>query len=350
MQALARHIRLPVILLVALQFNQTHMQAKDQPKAPCSVEEKKDNSGKTRDGRKGSGDKGSKSDPKSESDGPVVELWELRAPSRRGENLNLVDGLDLDRDIEVTFCRERLFRVLASKRTEQLKARVRVWLEREDRVWREIDVDDLSYDDFKIEQRVGGKTKPPQPGKTRIHRQACYDPAIIIPLKREKLKLGDRVRVLVEVTDKVETNFDAPGAESVKILDHTMRLGRFGLHPGFSDGLFLIQRLGEDSANARLDPLNPNSVLFDSVNFRPAVGLNYGFVFYNRSSSFLQFLEPGFGTTITVTNWEDQLAGDALDVEAQIARSQVGSRVQIGMGFMGSVFDNTVVANLLRFA
>ena len=128
--------------------------------------------------------------------------------------------------------------------------------------------------------------------------------------------------------------------ENEQVIDSTFEVGRFGLHVGFSDAVVFVQRLGEDRANKRGD----RDIVFDSVNFRPAPGISYGFNYYHRRHAFLKFLEPGFGANLTFLNWNEKSRSTATTpADPELANV---TALQIGVGGTGSMFDGTVVAVL----
>ena len=291
-----------------------------------------------------------------------ISIFETRAPQRERQpdhNLALVDGLSLDRDVEIFFCNAALHQAYwaDTESYEDLEGIVRVWIEDADTGWQELPQDELTREQvFQIENAGGGfdLTEAVSP----IPYSTPHNPRVLVPLRRQSgLRAGERVRFLIQVGYNDPKALIVPGADFVQpipriqrtVFDHTLTLGNFGLSATFSDALLLVGRLGEDSANrasleaqreGRVVDINP--VIFDSINYQPAVSVSYGFTYVNRRHKTLQYMQPGFGVNVALMNWTDRLRANENSENVFLE----GSRIQVGIGLMGSLFNNTVVATI----
>ena len=292
----------------------------------------------------------------------LISIFETRAPRRERQpdhNLALVDGLSLDRDVEIFFCNAALHQAYwaSEELYEDLEVVVRVWVEDADTGWQELPQNELTREQiFEIENAGGGfdVTEAVSP----IPYSTTHNPRVLVPLRMlSGLRTGERVRFLVQVRYNDPNALIVPGADFRQpiprvqrtILDHTLTLGNFGLSATFSDALLLVGRLGEDDANqdsleakreGRVVDINP--VLYDSINYQPAVSVSYGFTYVNRRNKTLQYMQPGFGVNVALMNWTDRLRANENSENVFLE----GSRIQVGIGLMGSLFNNTVVATI----
>jgi hypothetical protein len=296
----------------------------------------------------------------------AVRLFEVRAPDRVEEDLLLVDGINLRRDVLVVACTNVLLPRLKAYLSERFGAaaageqqrswtvvvEVRAWHKPREGGWREMRLNEPPAETA-ASLLAGGFT--PDRWNVEliqlvIRHDTVLNPTATIPLRRDAVNPNDLVRIHVRArlaaADDVLPSPPPPPpppnaprrppsvlSENEDVIDNIYEVGRFGLHVRFSDLVVFVQRLGEDRANADPDEV----IAFDPANFRPAPGASYGFTFYDRRRAFLRFLEPGFGAHLTFLNWTDRSRAAPPD-PAQV------TALQLGVGVMGSMFDGTVVA------
>ena len=78
---------------------------------------------------------------------------------------------------------------------------------------------------------------------------------------------------------------------------------------------------------------------FQEINFRPAPGTTFGWVYRARTNPVLRVLTPGFGYNVSFTDWGDT----EFDIATgKFKKGTKGSNVEIGTGFMLTLFHNTL--------
>ena len=302
--------------------------------------------------------------------GKPVGIHEMRAPERLDQDLLLVDGINEDRDVVVVFCRDVLQRTFRGQidAGQAVLAQVRAWHKPKEGGWREIRLNEPSVQQVQryLDRATSEANWRLEERNIRISKATAVDATVVVPLRRDAVKVDDLVRLRVtiapEIADEppaamtrataaasdektqgdtkqgagaVESLLSLTAPENEQVIDTTFKVGRFGLHIRFSDLAVFVQRLGEDRANNR----GTSDVFFDQVNFRPAPGISYGFNYYHRRRALFRFLEPGFGAHLAFLNWNDRPRNAATsDAET----TQV-TNLQIGLGGMVSMFDGTVV-------
>ena len=283
-----------------------------------------------------------------------VGVLEIRATDRVDQDLLLVDGVNIDRDIAVIVCRQPLVRTFERLLSagQSVGVQVRAWHKPKEGGWREMRLNEPSVEEVQRYQNRGTTESnwSLEEMNVRITSNTVINPIITIPLRRDGVKQEDLIRIRVRIRPespaapngvREETAAAADGpltVENEQVFDSTYAVGRFGLHVGFSDLAVFVQRMGEDRANKN----GTNPVLFDQVNFRPAPGISYGFNYYHRRHAVFKFLEPGFGAHPVFLNWNDRPRNNA---QSDVESTNV-TNLQIGVGSMGSMFDGTVVAVL----
>jgi hypothetical protein len=297
----------------------------------------------------------------------AIRLLEVRSMGRIEEDLALVDGINIDRDVLVIACRSVIWDKFSGvvPKGKRVFVHVRAWRKPPDSGWRDVRLNEPTL----REAIRSNPTNDPEgfgleDVNLAISATTVGNPTLVIPLRRDAVKAEDLIRIRIQVGPETEPALagerqaaaagppegqaagtgDASGqssstaAENEELIDTVFAVGRFGLHARFSDMALFVQRLGEDRANST----GTNPVVFDSVNFRPAPGVNYGFNYYHRRHASIRVLEPGFGLHIVFLNWNDRPRGSsAADTEI----TQV-TNLQIGIGLTGSMFDGTVVGAL----
>lgn len=254
-----------------------------------------------------------------------VTMWEQRAPDRLDEDVLITDGIGYNRNLHVYLCR-------VPEAPDPVEVLVRAWVKPQDGQWREIrlmDLSQLAEAEMTRLQNDPNRSYIP-PAKLSIVDRERYS-RIVIPVRREGLNVGDSVRV--EVGKRCESIDNTCEAQ---VFNHFLKVGRFGLLPGFSDSLLFVKR---PDVKYIVTTAVPGALgqLTDSVNFRPSPGVNFGLTFIHRKHAFLQFLEPGFGFNISLLNWRDGPLG-----AGSIPDRASASATQVGIGMMGSMFDNCV--------
>jgi hypothetical protein len=282
------------------------------------------------------------SDACKQPNAPPIYLLETRAPERFTQNLLIVDGLSVERDITLVVCKDIIKR--QAKGTRPISLTLRVRHKPRDGDWRDIDAYQASREN-EVSSEVQKQREPEGAVLPFLYRVALnaanepvFDPIVVIPLRRLPTRPDDAVRVIVAIN------------ETEQALDATFKVDKFGVHASFFDSVMFIQRWGEDNANRN----GKSDVQFASVNFHPAPSINYGFTYYNRRSSILRFLEPGFGASASFLGWDDRsklltLGGGppaTVPAPAGGTMAPATSPVQVGVGVMGSMFDNVVVATI----
>ncbi|WP_157899041.1 hypothetical protein [Luteitalea pratensis] len=229
---------------------------------------------------------------------------------------------------------------------------VRAWRKPADGGWLEMRLNEPSQDEAILKQQ-DSRRYDLREVSLAVNESTLEDPRLIIPLRRELVKPTDLIRIRIRIaprsaiypTEPSPANDDSTGDNPVgvildneEVIDSIFEVGRFGLHARFSDMALFVQRVGEDRANSS----GTNLVVFDSVNFRPAPGVNYGFNYYHRRHASIRVLEPGFGMHIAFLNWNDR-PRDSAAADVDVTRT---TNLQIGIGVTGSMFDGTVVGTL----
>jgi len=276
-----------------------------------------------------------------------IRILEIRSTGRIEEDLALVDGVNVNRDVLIVACRNVIWPKFLALKPEGkgVLVQVRAWHKPADAGWREIRLNEPT-----LAQAIDeNPSQDPARWDVRevrlvVNSTTVDDPTLIVPLRREAVKPTDLVRIRVRIGREADiksaddTKAGPAVSENEDVIDTIYEVGRFGLHVRFSDMALFVQRLGEDRANST----GTNPVLFDSVNFRPAPGVNYGFNYYHRRHASIRLLEPGFGVHIVFLNWNERLRNAP---SADTDLTQV-TNLQVGMGLTGSMFDGTVVGAL----
>ena len=105
----------------------------------------------------------------------------------------------------------------------------------------------------------------------------------------------------------------------------------FGFRVGTTDSLLFLKRLSISQQDEK------DGV--DAVNFSPAPGVTYGGTYLSRGSSFVRFLQPGVGLTISFMNWKDPAFNVAT---GKFVSGTKSSDVNIGLGAQFSLFNNVL--------
>src|SRR5262245_39785654 len=306
-----------------------------------------------------------------ELDGPAIRVLELRSTGRVEEDLALVDGVNVDRAVLVVACRDVIWKKFSKvvPSGKRVFVQVRAWRKPPDGGWREIRLNEPTLKEtYDTNPSLDSEGFFLAEVNLAIGEKTVGNPMLLVPLRRDAIKPEERIRIRIRIGPETELAPADPKAdpktiegetsvkktdngkatsasngtpssslivENEEVIDQTYEVGRFGLHVRFSDMALFVQRLGEDRENST----GTNPVVFDSVNFRPAPGVYYGFNYYHRRHASIRMLEPGFGMHLVFLNWNDRPRGTTT---ADTDITQV-TNLQIGIGITGSMFDGTVV-------
>jgi hypothetical protein len=284
-------------------------------------------------------------DPNAVRQPQAIRLLEVRSLDRIEEDLAFVDGININRDVLVVACRQTIWSRFSAalKPDARVLVQIRAWRKPADGGWLEMRLNDTSQDEA-ISKLQDERRFELREVNLVVTGTGVTNPRLVIPLRRELVKATDRVRIQIRIAPETAPRASADAeqravfSQNEDIIDSIYEVGRFGLHIRFSDVALFVQRLGEDRANNRGTGL----VRFDSVNFRPAPGVNYGFNYYHRRHAGIRVLEPGFGMHLAFLNWNDR-PRNATSTDTDV--TQV-TNLQIGIGVTGSMFDGTVVGAL----
>ncbi len=237
-----------------------------------------------------------------------LAMWEERGPERLDQDLLLTDGLGYGRDIGLYLCNPK----------GDYELHIRAWVRPQEGQWREIRIDDLTQ--IKKAEDIQRRYDPDLLffDPAILKKTASVDiPRLIIPIRREGLNIGDAVRIEV----KSDCQKDVCSSQ---VLNHFLKVARYGLLPSLSDSVLFIKRIGQQDPN------------LDDVNFRPVPGFNLGFTYFHRKRPLVQFLQPGFGTNVSLLGWRDRSSPDPF------GRTTNSNSTQLGIGAVGSMFDNAI--------
>lgn len=144
-------------------------------------------------------------------------------------------------------------------------------------------------------------------------------PSAFINLNELGAKPGDRIYLkITNIRDQSD-------------LDYVADIAEFGWNLRVTDTLLLLRRLGVDPAEegAGVKP----------VNFRPAPGVSFGWVYTSRKKGLLRALAPGVGYAVSFTDWNDP----AFDPAAgQFVKGTDANKIEVASGPIFTLFDNTL--------
>lgn len=148
---------------------------------------------------------------------------------------------------------------------------------------------------------------------------AGFLPDTSIDLTRQKLEPGDRLSITIR------------NKKTAEFLPYTVTADDYGLNQKVADSFFLLRRLGvttKDEADGE-----------KNVNFGPAPGVMFGWVYSARENAFMRFLKPGFGYNVSFTDWNDP----AFDVgTGKFAAGTDANKIEVTTGPVVTLFDNTL--------
>ena len=144
-------------------------------------------------------------------------------------------------------------------------------------------------------------------------------PDTFINLAEHSPAVGDRL--MLKITD-VTTQND---------VDYVVDVTEFGLNARLLDTFLLLKRRGVDATEEKDGVKN--------INFRPAPGVLFGWVYTSRESAFARAVAPGFGYVVSFTDWNDPAFDPA---SGQFATGTDANKIEIATGPAFTLFDNTL--------
>jgi hypothetical protein len=153
-----------------------------------------------------------------------------------------------------------------------------------------------------------------------------------ISLRSAKATDGNLLTVTVEAVGADGSPVGIPAVFEIDIK-------KYGAKIQWSPSLLFVRRLGVTDAEAS-PPTGSTEAPINRVNFAPSPGMTFGIAYFKRGDgkgdAFLRALGPGVGMNVTFMNFNDP--------SFNLATSQFvntsGSNVQVGVGLIGSLFDN----------
>ena len=255
-----------------------------------------------------------------------VRVYEVRDSSSipSGETLGRV--MDRRNNVLIHFDQDALRAALIGQtRTNAVRIRVEASLQRGDGAAQPIEVDN-----FITVTETSGSQNAAKTFNFMYHDQRVdvdrankslkgILPDSFINLTRLGASAGDRL--YLKITD----------VESQNDLNFITDIATFGLDAQVTDSFLLLRRLGVTEELKADD--------FQEINFRPAPGTTFGWVYRARTNPVLRVLTPGFGYNVSFTAWGDT----EFDIATgKFKKGTQGSNVEIGTGFMLTLFHNTL--------
>jgi hypothetical protein len=153
-----------------------------------------------------------------------------------------------------------------------------------------------------------------------------------ISLVENKAKDGDRLTITVETVPAGGVSGGIPAVFEITVK-------KYGVKVGLGSSLLFIRRLGVTDAEAT-PPTGSASAPINRVNFAPSPGVTFGIAYFKRGNTaankFFRGLAPGMGINVSFMNFNDP----SFDLGTNKFVNTNGTNVQVGSGFIGSIFDN----------
>jgi hypothetical protein len=154
----------------------------------------------------------------------------------------------------------------------------------------------------------------------------------VISLTENKAKDGDRLTITVETVPAEGVSGGIPAVFEITVK-------KYGVKVGLGSSLLFIRRLGVTDAEAT-PPTGSASAPINRVNFAPSPGVTFGIAYFKRGNTaankFFRGLAPGMGINVSFMNFNDP----SFDLGTNKFVNTNGTNVQVGSGFIGSIFDN----------
>ena len=254
-----------------------------------------------------------------------VKVYEVR-DSNTDSPAELGRVMDRRNSVLIDFDENALLKALAGQtRTNSVLIRVEASLQRGDSVAQPIEVDNF----ITVTETPGSEStaksfsfvyhdKPVDLDRSN-NRLTSILPDSFINLVRLGASAGDRLYLkITDVQSQNELNF---------ITD----IDTFGLDAQVTDSFLLLRRLGVTN--------ELKAAGLQDINFRPAPGTTFGWVYRARENPVLRVLTPGFGYNVSFTDW----GNTAFDIATgKFKKGTQGSNVEIGTGFVLTLFHNTL--------
>ena len=246
-----------------------------------------------------------------------VRVYEVRDGSNIPSGETLGQAMDRRNNVLIHFDQEELLSALQQTQANSVLIRVEANLQRGAGLAQPMEVDN-----FITVTETPGDSSTAKTFRFVYHvRRVDFDqcsqsligilPDSFINLTRLGVSAGDRLYLkITDVNSQNDLNF---------ITD----IETFGLDPQVTDSFLLLRRLGVTKELKTAD--------FREINFRPAPGTTFGWVYRERKNPVLRVLMPGFGYNLSFTDWGDA----AFDIATgKFKEGTQGSNVEIGTGFM----------------
>lgn len=255
-----------------------------------------------------------------------VRVFEVRDSSGLPSGDTLGRVMDRRNNILIHFDREALLQALIGQtRIDTVRIRVEASLQQGDGAAQPIEVDNF----IEVTETSGTLSAAPTFQFVYSDKRVDVDrenkilrgvlPDSFINLTRLGVSAGDRL--YLKITD-VETQND---------LDFIVDIDTFGLNTRVTDSFLLLRRLGVTEDLKAED--------FQEINFRPAPGTTFGWVYRARTNPVLRVLTPGFGYNVSFTDWGDS----AFDIATgKFTKGTQSSNVEIGTGIVLTLFHDTL--------
>ncbi|MFA5911088.1 MAG: hypothetical protein WC815_20125 [Vicinamibacterales bacterium] len=114
-------------------------------------------------------------------------------------------------------------------------------------------------------------------------------------------------------------------------MDYITEVGEFGWNSRVADSFLLLRRLKVSEQDEK-DGVK-------DVNFRPAPGVSFGWVYTSRTNAFWRAVAPGLGYGVSFTDWSDPAFDPAT---GKFAKGTESSKIEIAAGPIVTLFDNTL--------
>lgn len=114
-------------------------------------------------------------------------------------------------------------------------------------------------------------------------------------------------------------------------LDYILDVGEFGWNTRIADSFLMLRRLKVTKEDEELGLKN--------INFRPAPGVTFGWVFTSRDNAFWRAVAPGVGYAVSFTDWSDPAFDSAA---GKFAKGTEAGKIEVAAGPVLTLFDNTL--------
>lgn len=270
-----------------------------------------------------------------------VKAFEVVSPSDASKDIALGDVIDRQSNVRIRIDIPTLQKQMNTHSTDRVTLRIEAKIHRKDGKAQPIEVDNyssLSEEETKASKsaKKNGEGTQAEQGEKRIvfrYHDKPYDRGLvggkvqflgILPdsyINLQELGVNPGDRLFIKITD-TQTQSD---------VDYIAVVGELGWNVKVTDSFFLLKRFGvskEEESNG-----------IKAINFRPAPGFNFGWIYTARQNRFLKFLNPGVGYNVSFTDWNEP----AFDPSSgQFVKGTDSNKIEITTGPVASLFDNTL--------